>query len=168
MPTGVTTSYATGDDGNLLHGDSDLVNFTTLRNKNIFGNYLRFTDVTGKAVVPGTTTYNIDHYTGLGFTIGQAANTWAIHLANALTHSVTVGGQVFSGFWLPNIKELDTIRTYDSTYGLSVVLESTDIWTSDTDVTTTANAMVAASANRYVSVVKTSATRRAIYFRNHF
>lgn len=168
MHTNVTTSFATGDDGNSQKGNADLVNFSTLKLRNCFGNFLRFTDINGRATVPGTTTYTIDHFTGLGFSLGQAANTWAIHVAAALTFSVIVGGQTLSGFWLPNIKELDSIRRYDSTYGLEIVAETQDNWTSVTDVTNTANAIVAASSLRFTGVIKTSATRKAIYFRNHF
>lgn len=166
--TNVTTSYSSGDDGNLRSTDNELTDFYTLKIKNVFGNFLRFTDINGKAVVAGTTSYIIDHFTGFGFTLGQAANNWATHLANSQTFTLTVSGQTLSGFYLPNLKELDTIRSYATSYGLDIVSETTDQWTSTTDSTTTANAMVLTSASRYVSVVKTSTTRKAIYFRKHF
>jgi len=166
-PTSLTTSYATGDDGYNRNGDVELTDFLTLRYKNVFGNYLRFTDINGKAVVAGTTTYTIDHFTGLAFTNLQSTNTWATHVANALTFTVTVGGQTFSNFYVPNIKELESIRRFDSNWGLDILNLSSSIWTATTDPTNSSNAFNTATACRFTSAAK-SANNGCVYFRKHF
>ena len=110
MKTGQTTSYRTGDDGDLQEGRD--VDFFTLPSNNPFGNTLRFTDTLG-----GTTYTDgirldwstFDGATVLGWRItDNGVNiTWAD--ANTNAQLLTVG-TFTSGWRLPNRFELDSIR----------------------------------------------------------
>jgi len=107
LQTGQTTSYATGDDGDLKHGR--LTDFFTLKTNNIFGNTHRFTDENGAQTY--SSNYVIDHATGLGWcTSLQSTSNWATAIASVL--SLVVGGNTFTDFKLPNINELLSIMVW--------------------------------------------------------
>jgi len=107
MKTGQTTSYATGDDGDIQAGRD--VDFFTLNYTNPFGNTNRFTDELGGAtytnnIVIDWSTYDNVAGTVLGYyRIKQGANVWSDAVANALALSVST---FTSGWRLTNFKEL--------------------------------------------------------------
>lgn len=102
MKTGQTTSYRTGDDGDLEAGRT--VSFAVLENHNPFGNTNRFTDTSGGQTYPnnividwstydgttvngwyrlamptvGTYTWNQAIDAGLAFTIGTFTTGWRL------------------------------------------------------------------------------------------
>jgi hypothetical protein len=102
MKTGQTTSYRTGDDGDLEAGRA--TNFTTLAVNNPFGNTNRFTDELGGQTY--TNNWIIDWSTYQGNTVlgyyrtVQSAASWN----TAIDNSVGTFG-TFSGCRLMNLKE---------------------------------------------------------------
>lgn len=103
--TDQTTSYATGDDGDLQEGRD--VDFFTLPSNNPFGNTDRFTDELGgstyaNGIVIDWSTYNGAEVLGY-YNVRQGANVWSDAVANALTLSVST---FTSGWRLTNFKEL--------------------------------------------------------------
>lgn len=139
IKTGQTTSYATGDDGDLEKGRG--VSFSILNCNNGFGNTNRFTDELG-----GQTYTNglvVDWQSGvMWYRIPQAASNWntAISGANASVQ----GG--YSDWFVPNILQLISISNYGQTDSLNyspfniAAATYTQLWTSTTDATTTTNA----------------------------
>ena len=107
MKTGQTTSYRTGDDGDLEAGRE--VDFFTLAENNPFGNTNRFTDELGgqtytNNIVIDWSTYDGSTVLGYYYT-GSALNnlSWDDAIDTALSH--TVG--TFTDNWkLPNISQL--------------------------------------------------------------
>ena len=140
MATGQTTSYATGDDGNLQRGR----NFFTLLENNPFANTNRFTALDGSQ----TYTNNIvldwstwDGQTVLGwYRIPQGtAITWANALTSASSFSI-IG---YSGWRLPNVNELMSIGWFGlvDMYNYAPFNIITKIlWTSTTALANTLNA----------------------------
>jgi len=119
MKTGQTTSYRTGDDGDLEEGRA--VSFTTLDYTNPFGNTNRFTDELGgqtytNNIVIDWSTYN--NVTGkvLGWDRrdnGDGSNvnkTWNNSIDEALAHSV---GTFTTGWRLPNVNEAGSICNHE-------------------------------------------------------
>ena len=168
LKTGQTTSFRTGDDGDLEIGK--LVNFTTLDCNNSFGNTNRFTDSVGGQTYAND--YVIDHATGLGWYRITAVGTWntAIDAAEA---SVQLG---FSDWRISNINELISIVNYSRSNGgvsyspFNIAQGSTTdrIWTSTTTPTVTSNALVLLESSLFGSGLKTTATFRYFFCRNHF
>jgi hypothetical protein len=156
--TGQTTSYATGDDGDLELGNG--ASFYTLSENNPFGNTSRFTLLNGTQITNATT------YAGIGAVAvidwsrvdyvnekclvywsaqinGAANQTWA----NALTNGAAdpTGGAFAIGWHLTNFHEL--IGVLDFGYPNNVLMPlfmqytSTDeVWCSTTTANNTANA----------------------------
>lgn len=109
MKTGQTTSYFTGDDGQLQIGRN--VNFTTLAENNPFGNTNRFTSTTG------TQTYTngiaIDWSTYDGSTVLGWATTYAIEglsWNSSVYLTRTISG--FTGFRMPNVNQYFSIMNF--------------------------------------------------------
>jgi hypothetical protein len=109
MKTGQTTSYRTGDDGDIEAGRA--TSFTVLASNNPFGNTNRFTDELGgqtytNNIVIDWSTYNgsnvLGYYTGsLAVNrVFDAAIDWGLNLSVGL---------FTSGWRLLNRKELDNI-----------------------------------------------------------
>lgn len=124
IKTGQTTSYATGDDGDLQEGR--LTDFTTLDFTNVFGNTNRFTDELGgqnyaNDIVIDHSTYNQLDNTVTGLTRDLFFNeTWADALTNA--NAFTRAG--FTGWYLPNITELNHLTDWGKVVsGTSGVLD---------------------------------------------
>jgi hypothetical protein len=113
MKTGQTTSYRTGDDGDLEAGRN--TSFTVLAENNPFGNTNRFTDELGgqtytKNIVIDWSTY--DGSTVLGFRRTTTFGTWN----NGIDGSLAVSIAPFTTGWrLPNIRELANLGNYSLT-----------------------------------------------------
>lgn len=114
MKTGQTTSYRTGDDGDIEAGRA--TSFTTLASNNPFGNTNRFTDELGgqtytNNIVIDWSTYNGTNVLGLSRVNIATGNTWNQAIDNCLAFSV---GTFTSGWRLPNIKEIFNFVDYGS------------------------------------------------------
>jgi hypothetical protein len=116
MKTGQTTSYATGDDGDLQAGRA--VDFLTLNTNNPFGNTNRFTDELGGStytndiVIDWSTNDNIAG-TVLGYyRIPLSAANWSTQVLNCAAVSI---GTFTSGWQMVNFKEFDNIHSKDDT-----------------------------------------------------
>ena len=135
MKTGQTTSYRTGDDGDLEAGRA--TDFTTLAVNNPFGNTNRFTDELGGStytnnIVIDWSTYDTVAGTVLGIDRNfiTGFNTWDSQIDAALVHSV---GTFITGWRLPNINEVMNFAWWDSTqrYNYSPLnVTSVNVWTS--------------------------------------
>lgn len=116
MKTGQTTSYRTGDDGDLEAGRN--VSFTTLAENNPFGNTNRFTDELGgqtytNNIVIDWSTYNGSTVLGYKRTDnGGSFATWNQAIDGALATSI---GTFTSGWRLPNLREIYNIVQIKST-----------------------------------------------------
>jgi hypothetical protein len=143
MKTGQTTSYRTGDDGDLEAGRA--TDFTTLESNNPFGNTNRFTDELG-----GTTYTNrirIDWSTYDGTTVlgyyqlaTPLSHTWNQAIDWALALSVS---PFTSGWRLPNINELMNLMNYSLAQNLNyapISLTGLSQFTSTTSPRVTTNA----------------------------
>jgi hypothetical protein len=151
MKTGQTTSYRTGDDGDLEAGRA--TDFLTLAVNNPFGSTSRFTDELGGTsyandIVIDWSTYDNIAGTVLGYYCGDVTyRTWndAIDWGIALTV-----GTFLTGWRLWNIKEMTNLFNYSTTRavnyapftGLTLNIGSSSryIWTSTTYPTSTTNA----------------------------
>lgn len=119
MKTGQTTSYRTGDDGDLESGRA--TSFTVLASNNPFGNTKRFTDELGGQIY--TNNIVIDWSTFDGSTVlglERIANgnfNWNTNIDNAISHSV---GIFTTGWRLPNIREIESFALMSSVYSTSL------------------------------------------------
>ena len=142
IKTGQTTSYATGDDGDLQEGR--LTDFTTLDFTNVFGNTNRFTDelggqdyVTGIVIDHATTNFANNEILGwhyLDFTTRGAVD-WPTAVSNARAFTI---GSFTSGWFLPNINQVGYLLQYNPdlnrTFNYPPFNETSNlrIWTSTT------------------------------------
>lgn len=175
LKTGQTTSYRTGDDGDLEKGR--LPTFTTLTCDNPFGNTNRFTDELGGQ----TYTNNLvcDWATGLmWYRVLSAAVVWntAIDNAEASTQAS------YTDWRIPNMTEMISICNNGVTGGLdyspfSLAAPATiqAIWTSSTASGSTSYAhcwIYGYTANQYKGILepilKTDATRVKYYLCRNF
>jgi hypothetical protein len=158
MKTGQTTSYRTGDDGDLEAGRN--TSFTVLAENNVFGNTNRFTDELGgqtytKNIVIDWSTY--DGSTVLGFrrtvTTGQ---TWNQAIDGALLVNIA---PFTTGWRLPNIKELINIANFQPSFllGYAPFNITTPILWSSTNYQAVGNTRVYAIQENLFDVAKTSA-----------
>ena len=115
MKSGQTTSYRTGDDGDIEAGRA--TDFFTLSTNNPFGNTNRFTDELGGStytnnIVIDWSTYDNGAGTVLGYyRVYNASNVnWNTAIDNSLTHSV---GTFTSGWRLPNRAEMFNILLHE-------------------------------------------------------
>jgi hypothetical protein len=113
MKTGQTTSYRTGDDGDLESGRA--TSFLVLASNNPFGNTNRFTDTLGGQTY--TNFIRLDWSTFDGATVlgwdfrvnggGASVNkSWDNAIDEAKVHSVST---FISGWRLPNKKEVESL-----------------------------------------------------------
>lgn len=119
MKTGQTTSYRTGDDGDIEAGRA--TNFTTLAVNNPFGNTNRFTDELGgqtytNNIVIDWSTYQGNTVLGWYRTPNATNVNWNVAIDSALTISV---GSFTSGWRLPNIMEFCSILNWGLTSQLN-------------------------------------------------
>lgn len=110
--TGQTTSYRTGDDGNIEAGRA--TSFSVLASNNPFGNTNRFTDELGTQIYANNividwSTYNGTDVLGISRISIATGNTWNQAIDNSLSYSI---GSFTSGWRLPNIKEIFNLMNF--------------------------------------------------------
>jgi len=119
MKTGQTTSYRTGDDGDIEAGRA--TNFTTLAENNPFGNTNRFTDELGgqtytNNIVIDWSTYDGSTVLGWRRTSNGVDINWNDSIDGALAVSI---GTFTTGWRLPNIQELFSLLNFSLTNPLN-------------------------------------------------
>lgn len=132
MKTGQTTSYRTGDDGDIEAGRD--VDFFTLASNNPFGNTNRFTDELGGTayannIVIDWSTYNGSNVLGY-YRVSLGLFNWDDAIDNSLSHSI---GTYTTGWRLINVKELFNIVQQGNSQLLQHTpfnLTSVSLWTS--------------------------------------
>jgi len=146
MRTGQTTSYRTGDDGNVQAGR--LTNFSTLAAKNPFGNTNRFTSELGTQtftnnIVIDWSTYNGSNVLGWYRLRRPAVGsyTWNQAIDNALIFTI---GTFTSGWKLANIMEYMSLVNFANTPANKINYApfslTGDFWSSTTDANSTTSA----------------------------
>jgi hypothetical protein len=163
MKSGQTTSYRTGDDGDIEAGR--LTSFTTLAENNPFGNTNRFTSELGTQtytnnIVIDWSTYNGTSVLGLSRAAIATGNTWNQAIDNSLAFSV---GTFTSGWRLPNMKEIYNFVNFANdpsnflNYSpLNLSSSGRVYWSSNTNVAGTVNAYVLTNVGMTGQVAKTT------------
>ena len=160
MKTGQTTSYASGDDGNIKAGR--LTSFLVLPSNNPFGNTNRFTSTVGTQTYTNRIYIDWSTYNGttvLGYYNLASSNSYTWSQALTWANVLNTGG--FTGWRLPNINELMYILNWGLSANVNYApfsIASLSHWTSTTNNndTTTALLVIANSANTVVNYVKTN------------
>jgi hypothetical protein len=118
MKTGQTTSYRTGDDGDIKAGRD--VSFTVLASNNPFGNTNRFTSELGTQTYTNNIVIDWSTYDGstvLGYyRIATVAASWNDAIDASLALSV---GAFTSGWRMPNKLEMENICNYGNAFILN-------------------------------------------------
>ncbi len=165
MKSGQTTSYRTGDDGDIEAGRA--TNFTTLLENNPFGNTNRFTSELGTQtytnnIVIDWSTYNGTTVLGLSRAAIATGNTWNQAIDNCLAFSI---GTFTSGWRLPNMKEIYNFVNFanDPSFFLNyspLNLSSTGrvYWSSNTNVSASTSAYFFNNVGMTGQSAKTSST----------
>jgi len=112
MKTGQTTSYRTGDDGDIEAGRA--TSFSVLSADNPFGNTNRFTDELGGStytnnIVIDWSTYDGSTVLGISRVAIATGQTWNTAIDDSLSYSV---GTFTSGWRLINMKEIFNLLNY--------------------------------------------------------
>jgi len=149
MKTGQTTSYRTGDDGDIEAGRA--TSFTVLASNNPFGNTNRFTDELGgqtytKNIVIDWSTYNGSNVLGYYKVVNASDITWNTAIDAALALSI-VG--FTTGWRLPNKREIENICNYQQAQLLNYSpfnLGGFTIWSSTTYLASTTLAYTLANS----------------------
>jgi hypothetical protein len=165
MKTGQTTSYRTGDDGDLEAGRA--TNFTTLASNNPFGNTNRFTSELGTQtytnnIVIDWSTYDGNTVLGISRVAIATGNTWNTAIDNSLSYSV---GTFTSGWRLANIKEIMNLMNFANdqnnllNYSPFNLSSSARVyWSSTTNLAATTQAYVLNNIGGITVVAKTTST----------
>lgn len=139
MKSGQTTSYRTGDDGDIEAGRA--TSFSVLASNNPFGNTNRFTDELGgqtytKNIVIDWSTYNGSTVLGYYRVVNASDVTWNTAIDSALALSI-VG--FTTGWRLPNKREIENVCNYQLTSLLNYAPFNLNfvIWTSTTYLAST-------------------------------
>jgi hypothetical protein len=150
MKTGQTTSYRTGDDGDIEAGRA--TSFLVLASNNPFGNTNRFTDTAGgqtytNTIVIDWSTFNGSTVLGWRRTKSTGYTDWNTAIDNALALSI---GGFATGWRLPNRGELFSIMHHGVAisvlnYAPFNITADTNLWTGTTNHIVTANAFVLGS-----------------------
>lgn len=165
MKSGQTTSYRTGDDGDLEAGRA--TNFTTLASNNPFGNTNRFTSELGTQTYTNNIVIDWSTYDGatvLGYK--RTLRAVGINWNNAIDESIALSfGGFTSGWRMCNIKEIQNIYNYGLNYTtplnyspLNLNTNSLLLWCSTTPNGTTTEAFYFTNNGTMSFVVKTFAT----------
>jgi hypothetical protein len=148
MKTGQTTSYRTGDDGDLQEGRA--VDFFTLASNNPFGNTNRFTDELGGSTYTNNwvidwSTYN--NVTGKVLGYYRVINTSNVNWETAIDDCRLNTFGTFSGCRLPNRFEIFNIClhegatfNYPLNYAPFNISTATTFWSGTTNASTTTSA----------------------------
>jgi hypothetical protein len=159
MKTGQTTSYRTGDDGDIEAGRD--VDFLVLASANPFGNTNRFTDELGgqtytNNIVVDWSTYNGSTVLGYDRRVnGGGANTdktWNNSIDQALAHSIvgfTSGWRLTNRTEALNICSDAAILTWLN-YAPFNISASVGFWLSNTIATSTGNSTFFFPVNRTI------------------
>jgi len=112
MKTGQTTSYRTGDDGDLEVGRA--TSFTAIAENNPFGNTNRFTSELGTQtytnnIVIDWSTYDGSTVLGISRVAIATGQSWNTAVDGSLSYSI---GTFTSGWRLPNIKEIMNLMNF--------------------------------------------------------
>jgi len=170
VKTGQTTSYRTGDDGDIQAGRK--VDFTTLKADNPFGNASRFTDELGGSTYANDIVIDWSTYDGsevLGYYKGDAATArlWDDAIDWGVALSV---GTFTSGWRLTNVRELQNIADYGQSYGLNYApfnLGTANFYTSTTSAAATTRALyIYHYTSEFRLATKTSIAYNTIAVRN--
>jgi hypothetical protein len=169
MKTGQTTSYRTGDDGDIEAGR--LVLFDQLPSNNPFGNNKRFTDELGgqtysNNIVIDWSTYNNTNVLGWYRTPSVANVTWNDAIDSALALSI---GTYTTGWRLPNAMEFGSIMNWGLTSALNYTPFNFGGYAFQTSTTmgfTTTNNITINSTGFFGISVKTNASGRFIGVRD--
>ena len=145
MKTGQTTSYRTGDDGDIEAGRD--VDFFTLAENNPFGNNKRFTDTLGTAIYANNiridwSTYNGSTVLGYYQLSSPLLYTWSQAIDWALALSVST---FTTGWRLPNINEVMGLMNWSLSANLNYApfsIATLSHWTSTTNNNDTASALI--------------------------
>jgi hypothetical protein len=138
MKTGQTTSYRTGDDGDLEAGRA--TDFTTLESNNPFGNTNRFTDTLGGTAYANNIVIDWSTYNGstvLAYYKGDTtARAWNAQIDQYL--SSTIGGltswKLFNVYEAMNIMNMQRIGNYVFNYApFNIGASPRYFWTSNTN-----------------------------------
>ncbi len=157
MKTGQTTSYRTGDDGDIEAGRD--VDFFTLAENNPFGTTDRFTDELGTQVYANDIVIDWSTYDGstvLGWRKTLSAGNWNTAIDNSLLVSI---GSFTSGWKLPNITELQNIINYELPLNFSYIpfnFPIANLWSSNTPFGATADALITYERGQIIRSAKTS------------
>ena len=165
MKTGQTTSYRTGDDGDLEAGRA--TSFTVLASKNPFDNTNRFTSELGTEtytnnIVIDWRTYNGTTVLGISRAAIATGNTWNQAIDNCLSFSV---GSFTSGWRLPNMKEIYNFVNFANDPSSLLNYSPLNLssvgrlyWSSNTNVAGTTNAYFFTNVGMTGQTTKTSTT----------
>ena len=170
LKTGQTTSYVTGDDGDIEAGRD--VDFFTLAVNNPFGNTNRFTDELGGSTYTNNIVIDWSTYDGvevLGYYYDNwAASNWndAVSWANSLSISTFV-----SGWRLPNAREAMNVIYFGSSanalnYSPFNLAVSVNVWTGTTAGNNSANALALVQSWQSVAINAKTLTNRQWAARN--
>ena len=171
MKTGQTTSYRTGDDGDLEAGRA--TSFSVLSANNPFGNTNRFTDELGGSTYTNRiridwSTYNGSTVLGYYQLASPLTHTWNQAIDWALAFSV---GAFTSGWRLPNVNELMNLINFSVAQNLnyspfSIVGLSQFTSTTSPRVTTNAYEIISNSDTTIFERTKTTARNTIFAVRN--
>jgi hypothetical protein len=171
MKTGQTTSYRTGDDGDIEAGRA--TDFTTLASNNPFGNTNRFTDELGGTTYTNNIVIDWSTYNGttvLGYKRTYQSNAlWAASIDACLTVSI---GTYTSGWRMWNIRECVNIfnfgNAFTNPFPAAFSTPNTYLWLSNTNDVDTAQAYMVALESQitYRRLPKTGASIPTVAVRN--
>lgn len=165
MKTGQTTSYRTGDDGDLEAGRA--TSFTTLASNNPFGNTNRFTSELGTQtytnnIVIDWSTYDGNTVLGVSRLAIATGNTWNTAIDNSLSYSI---GTFTSGWRLANIKEIMNLMNFANDQNnllnyspLNLSSSGRVYWSSTTNLAVTTQAYTLSNIGSISVQTKTTST----------
>jgi hypothetical protein len=167
MKTGQTTSYRTGDDGDIEAGRA--TSFTVLASNNPFGNTNRFTDELGTQTYTNRirvdwSTYNGSTVLGYYQLASPLLQTWAQAIDWGLALSI---GTFTSGWRLPNINELMNLMNWGISANLNYSpfsIATLSHWSSTTNNNDTASSIIVLSNSTNPVLNYSKTLQRNTYF----
>jgi hypothetical protein len=165
MKSGQTTSYRTGDDGDLESGRA--TSFSVLSANNPFGNTNRFTDELGGTtytnnIVIDWSTYDGSTVLGISRVAIATGNTWNTAIDDSLSYSV---GTFTSGWRLANVNEIFNLLNFQN--GQNNLLNYSPFnlsstgrvyWSSTTNLAVTTQAYALSNTGTIAPQAKTTST----------